>query len=470
MHLTLPFVALSLGSLTYAAIGPITNLYVANRIISPDGFNREAVTAGDTPDTATMPTPLIVGNIGDQFRINVINQLKDTSMITTTSIHWHGLFQKGTNWADGPVGVNQCPTVPGHSFLYQFHVPGQAGTFWYHSHHRTQYCDGLRGPLVVYDPYDPLKSMYDIDDDWYHIPAPLEPRIPIPASTLINGLARYAQGPNSPLAIINVRPNKRYRMRLVSVSCDLNFMFSIDNHNMTATESDGVSTNPVTVNQIQIFTGQRYSFVLNTNQPVGNYWVRVNPNSRNNGFANGINSAILRYGGADINLNINITVNSTSLRFEINGATFIPAPIPVLLQILSGARTAQELLPPGSVYVLPPGKSVEVSIPGGTPGSPHPFHLHGQTFDVVRSAGSPFYNYANPVRRDVVSTGLAGDNTTFRFSTDNPGPWILHCHIDWHLDLGLAIVFAVDANTTANFVPPNRWDQLCPIYNASGLP
>ncbi|WP_369292956.1 multicopper oxidase domain-containing protein [Alkalibacillus haloalkaliphilus] len=23
---------------------------------------------------------------------------------------------------------------PGHSFLYQFNVPNQAGTFWYHSH------------------------------------------------------------------------------------------------------------------------------------------------------------------------------------------------------------------------------------------------------------------------------------------------------------------------------------------------
>ena len=25
-----------------------------------------------------------------------------------------------------------------------FAVPGQSGTFWYHSHYSTQYCDGLR--------------------------------------------------------------------------------------------------------------------------------------------------------------------------------------------------------------------------------------------------------------------------------------------------------------------------------------
>ena len=53
---------------------------------------------------------------------------------------------------------------------------------------------------------------------------------------------------------------------------------------------------------------------------------------------------------------------------------------------------------------------------------------------MVRSAGNSTYNYDNPVSRDVVSIGLAGDNVTFRFFTDNPGPWFLHCHIDWHLN------------------------------------
>ena len=86
------------------------------------------------------------------------------------------MFQHGTNFADGPVGVSQCPIIPGNTFLYEFSVPDQAGTFWYHSHHskhhfiflgelikviccaETQYCDGLRGPLVIYDPNDPFKS------------------------------------------------------------------------------------------------------------------------------------------------------------------------------------------------------------------------------------------------------------------------------------------------------------------------
>ena len=99
--------------------------------------------------------------------------------------------------------MNQCPISAGNSFLYDFTAADQAGTFWYHSHLSTQYCDGLRGPMVVYDPDDPYLSMYDVDDgevldqesmgcgliagldttvitlaDWYHTAARLGARFP----------------------------------------------------------------------------------------------------------------------------------------------------------------------------------------------------------------------------------------------------------------------------------------------------
>lgn len=81
--------------------------------------------------------------------------------------HWHGIFQEGSNWADGVSFVTQCPITANNSFLYDFKVPDQAGTFWYHSHLSVQYCDGLRGPFVVYDPEDPLAYLYDVDDGGY---------------------------------------------------------------------------------------------------------------------------------------------------------------------------------------------------------------------------------------------------------------------------------------------------------------
>lgn len=156
----------------------------------------------------------------------------------------------------------------------------------------------------------------------------------------------------------------------------------------------------------------------------------------------------------------------------VNNVSFIPPDMPVLLQILGGNRNANSLLPKGSVYDLPYNKVIEVHINGGTN---HPMHLHGANFWVVRafmsfpvplclraltakikSAGSQKYNYENPVQRDVVSTGAdTTDEVVFRFVTDNPGPWFLHCHIDWHLQDGLAAVFATDERDVPDIDPPN---------------
>ena len=170
---------------------------------------------------------------------------------------------------------------------------------------------------------------------------------------------------------------------------------------------DSVNVVPLTVDSIQIFAGQRYSFVLNTDQSVDNYWIRAN-SDRNPGFAGGINSAILRYvgateddpsseqipnsnplkefnlhpltnaaapgvptlGEADVTLNLEILFDIPTLKFTVNGATFDEPTVPVLLQILSGASTPQDLLPAGSVYVLPRDKVIEISMPGGSTGSP----------------------------------------------------------------------------------------------------
>ena len=94
--------------------------------------------------------------------------------------------------------------------------------------------------------------------------------------------------------------------------------------------------------------------------------------------------------------------------------------------------------------------------------------LIGQhTFYVVRSAGQTDYNYVNPPQRDTVSTGTAGDNVTIRFTTNNPGPWFLHCHIDFHLEAGFAVVMAEDIPDVQSANPvPQAWSDLCPIYDA----
>ncbi|KAF9058481.1 laccase lcc6 [Rhodocollybia butyracea] len=493
----LAFILLApIGALAQSAgIGPVTDLTIVNAFLQPDGFNRSFVLAN-----GVFPGPPIVGNIGDNFKINVIDSLTNGTMLLSTSIHWHGLFQASTNWADGSF-INQCPIAANNSFLYDFDVPDQAGTFWYHSHLATQYCDGLRGAFVVYDPQDPYLDLYDVDDDTTIITL----ADCVSDATLINGLGRSATGSlTSPLAVISVKQGTRYRFRLVSTSCDPNFVFSIDGHTFSVIEVDGVETDQVVADSIQIFAAQRYSFILNANQTVDNYWIRANPSGGATGFASGINSAILRYDGAadeeptttdtaanllqetslhplvnpgapglptvdGADYNLNLQLGFSAGHFLINGVQFIPPSVPVLLQIISGTTNAADLLPPGSVYNLPLNKTIQITFNASSVaaiGGPHPFHLHGHNFDVIRSAGTTEYNFANPVRRDVVSTGSAQDNVTIRFNTNNAGEWFLHCHIDFHLEAGFAIVLAEGANQTAAANPvPADWTDLCPIYD-----
>ena len=91
--------------------------------------------------------PIIDVNINDQIELRAKNSLGNES----TSLHFHGQDQYGSAAYDGGVGVSQCPISPGDEFTYKFNAY-PAGTFWYHSHDKGQYPDGLRGIMIVHDP------------------------------------------------------------------------------------------------------------------------------------------------------------------------------------------------------------------------------------------------------------------------------------------------------------------------------
>ncbi|RUP48939.1 Cupredoxin [Jimgerdemannia flammicorona] len=140
----------------------------------------------------------------------------------------------------------------------------------------------------------------------------------------------------------------------------------------------------------------------------------------------------------------------------------------------------------------------------------HPFHLHGHKFQVIgRSDGlynssNPYPEPANPIRRDTVQVP-AGGNVVIRFRADNPGVWLyvfsfppsfntplppfnvtcrllyyltprsLHCHIQWHMEAGLAMPF-IEAPERAQarihlpqvFLDQCRELNINPMGNAAG--
>lgn len=108
---------------------------------APDGYARPVIGVN-----GRWPWPVLECNVGDTLVVNVSNHLGNE----TTSIHFHGEYQNGTNDMDGVAMVNQCPIPSGASYTYQF-TANPSGTRWYHSHDNAQYPDGLRAPMIVHD-------------------------------------------------------------------------------------------------------------------------------------------------------------------------------------------------------------------------------------------------------------------------------------------------------------------------------
>ncbi|TFK25392.1 laccase 9 [Coprinopsis marcescibilis] len=495
------------------SMGPVGDMRVSNIRAAPDGFDRPVVGVN-----GQFPAPLITAQKGANFQINLVNDLDDTTMLRQTSVHWHGVFQKGTPWMDGPEGVTQCPLPQnGATFRYDFTAGQEAGTYWYHSHYKTQYCDGLRGPIVIYDDDDPHKARYNVDDettvitlaDWYHRQAPSIRGAALSDATLINGKGRDPLRPDvGEIHTVGVEATQRYRLRIVSMSCDPDYTFSIDNHNLTIIEADGQPTEPLTVQELRIFAGQRYSVVLEANAAVGSaHWIRAIPNIGRGQLprisGGGVNSAILRYadpanpndtklpetsaatnpiklaeknlrallnpaapgGSAEADIVVPIKMSFTGGLWRIDGQSWPHQEEPIMVKLMNNVPPSDLGLPNELMKVLPKGKVVEIRVEALSTGGPHPFHLHGHAFSVIKSANEPAdtANFVNPVRRDVVSTGLTaagGDGVTIiRFTTDNPGPWFFHCHIEFHLDGGLGMVFLEAPEDISR--PPTEWNKLC---------
>ncbi len=81
---------------------------------NPDGLHTRPVIGIN----GQWPPPTLNANVGERITVHLTNKLGNE----TTGLHFHGLFQEGTNSMDGPTGVTQCPIGPGETFAYVFTV------------------------------------------------------------------------------------------------------------------------------------------------------------------------------------------------------------------------------------------------------------------------------------------------------------------------------------------------------------
>lgn len=268
------------------------NWTITNADLNPDGVYRPMYLIDNE-----FPGPLVECNDGDTIVVHVHNQA-----VNSTAIHFHGLFQNGSNFMDGTVGVTQCPIAPKSSFTYTFTVNGQSGTYWYHAHHSAQASDGLLGPVVVHAKHERtmLQELdYDSDriimvQDHYHnltsellmeyLQPDMENDEPVPDNALINGrgVRDCADFPgwrcdtaNVSNPVFDLAVNKRHRLRVINVGAFAEFQIQFDEHPFYVTEVDGTDVHPEPFHRLNILPAQRYSVVLETNLTTAeSFWMR----------------------------------------------------------------------------------------------------------------------------------------------------------------------------------------------------
>ncbi|CAN6715657.1 unnamed protein product [Malus baccata var. baccata] len=255
------------------------------------------------------PGPTIYARDGDTLIVHVLNQSP-----YNITIHWHGIFQLLSAWADGPAYVTQCPIRPGQSFTYKFNITGQEGTLWWHAHVSWLRAT-VHGALIIHPkvgrsfPFlKPAKEVPILLGEWYNgnvVDIEEEGLATGIAPTgsnayTINGLPGdlYDCSQNQTYQLSVVR-GKTYLLRLINVALNNQLFFKIANHNMTVVAIDATYTTPYVTDVVVTGPGQTIDVLVKFNQPIGSYFMAATPYaSANINFDNTTTRGIIIYKGS----------------------------------------------------------------------------------------------------------------------------------------------------------------------------
>ncbi|KAG0600056.1 hypothetical protein M758_11G003900 [Ceratodon purpureus] len=250
-------------------------------------LTRDCHTVSVATVNGMFPGPIVEINEGDTLVIKVTNR-----QIYPVTMHWHGIRQFHTNYADGPAHITQCPIQTGGSYIYEFTVDSQRGTFFYHAH-----IDWLRatvhGALIVH-PLKKLPSTYGkveqeipvIIGEWFGMPAnqyeagflntlePLENATSI--TPTINGYPGPKYNCSKGAQVFKLEKKKTYLLRIINAAMNNDYWFSVADHKLTVVGADGNYLKPFTTKYLPLLPGQTTDVLVTTNQKPGKYYFGIN--------------------------------------------------------------------------------------------------------------------------------------------------------------------------------------------------
>lgn len=416
-----------------AAAAPVPRIAEAPDLEPAAGVARFELTAAPTDDAVYSYAyngqrvgPTLRVRAGDMFVAELSNALDDP-----TTIHWHGVevpyAMDGTTWQFDPV-------MPGERFTYQF-APPHPGTFWYHPHFDTarQVDGGLLGVLIVEDPAAPAPD----DELTLVFDRPMEghdsPRTPfghgvLDARWTINGAA-------APLTH-SARGGTVVHVRLLNASSagylDLRWPglrhIAGDQGWLPAAQTpDRLLLGPGDRAEVEWLVGE------------AGFAVEARPYSLNGGQTWQEAVELLRVEVEDP------APAPAPLDWPFTGAEgVVDPPYSDVTYVLTGSdRTGVwhingERFPDVTVEAVPLGSRPVIEVRNLSP-THHPFHIHGNAFDVLSLDGVP-PPYA--MVEDTIDVPVHG-RLRVRLRADNPGAWMTHCHILPHAEEGMMTVLRV---------------------------
>ncbi|MBI4815538.1 MAG: multicopper oxidase family protein [Deltaproteobacteria bacterium] len=383
-----------------------------------------------------VPGPILNAKVGDQVIVHFTNSLSEP-----TTIHWHGVRVPDT--MDGSPMI-QTPIETAGQFTYSF-VVRDPGTFWYHPHVRAneQVEKGLYGMVVVHDPADPvlLERAIMLDDVLVNETG-REP--------FLTGHMEVMHGRTGNLLLTNgraelpkvsVAKGDVERWRIVNTANARTMQLTVTGASWRVVGTDGGHVAPFKPDVILLPVGQRYDLEVKYDQA---------------GTAELVSHVLTQDASGNL-----VTEPIAVFQAEVADSDRTPAEIAwptverperapdqtVTLEFAaeSDPQTGLRWMINGSshhhepLFTFQEGQTVRMKL-RNLAGPEHPFHLHGQFFDIVDDGRSFTHQ---PGLKDVVLVP-GGEALDIIAYLDNPGRWMAHCHILEHAEVGMMTEFMVE--------------------------
>jgi FtsP/CotA-like multicopper oxidase with cupredoxin domain len=417
-----------------------------------------------------VPGPLIRARIGDRLRVEVENALAEE-----TTVHWHGL--RVPHAMDGVPHLTQKPIAPGQRFVYEFDL-NDSGTYWYHPHANAleQIERGLAGALIVDEAQPP-----EADAEWLWV---LKDWRLTPQGAVAGGFGNlhdkaHAGRLGNTVTVngavpetVAARAGNRVRLRLVNVANGRVFAlgFGVLKPVIVALDGHAVPPHAPPGGRVVLGPGMRADLVLDlaglpgavlpvlddfyprqayklldialaeaapegrAGQPVPVLAPNALPEPD---LAAARRHAIVLAGGARGRLaEAELDGRMQSLR-DIAQQGYAWA--------LNGKVTRADRHDHAPMLALKRGETCLLAFVNETAWH-HPMHLHGHAFRVAaRGPAAEGAPKPTPHRewRDTVLVA-PGERVEVAFVADNPGDWMLHCHVLEHQAAGMMATIRVE--------------------------